>query len=147
MGTFITYVRTSFLAQVTIPIGFLYGQFYKAEVIKAYRLKNSQARVKNITDSPDLLAVMTHNIAYDEMTLPDERVRLVIAAYYLVLGYTGCRPAEIVDGEKKQPKHARWYDLFESRDLLQLDPAPDLGFEDDLPRQSPLRPMPCATTI
>ena len=84
--------------------------------------------------------MMVHNIAYDETKLPDERVRLVIAACYLVLGYTGCRPAEIVDGEKKLPKDPRYKKLFQSRDLLQLDPGPDPEFEDDLPRQSPLRP-------
>ncbi|KAF8514103.1 hypothetical protein BU17DRAFT_94798 [Hysterangium stoloniferum] len=89
--------------------------FYKEEVIRAYRFKNSQTCVKTVTDSSDLLAMMIHNIAYDKLILPDERVRLVVAASYLILGYTGCRPAEIVD-------------------------ASDPEFEDDLPRQSPRRP-------
>jgi hypothetical protein len=115
-------------------------QFYNAEVIQAFQLKNSQARKKTVTDSSDLLAMLIHIIAYDKRVLPDERVRLVIAACYLALGYTGCRPAEIVDGEKKVPSDPRYKELFESRNLLQLDVDSDDEFEDDLPRQSPRRP-------
>ncbi|KAI0033819.1 hypothetical protein K488DRAFT_46827, partial [Vararia minispora EC-137] len=115
-------------------------QFYKAEVIKAYRLKNSQARTKNVTDSSDLLAMLIHAISYDKRILGDERLQLSILSCYLVLGYTGCRPAEIVDGEKKVPTDPRWKELFESRNLLQMEAASDPEFEDDLPRQSPRPP-------
>ena len=75
--------------------------------------------------------MMIHNIAYDKRILPDERVRLVVAACYLVLGYTSCRPAEIVDDEKKQPNNPRYNKLFESRNLLQLNATSDPGFKDD----------------
>lgn len=115
------------------------------EVFEAYRLKNSQARVRNITDSSDLLALLEHNIAYDTRIISDERLRLVVAAGYLVLGYTGCRPAEIVDGEKKKPTTPRWKELFEDRNLLQFDQVDtfsdmDDDFEDEFLRRSSLRP-------
>lgn len=115
-------------------------QYYKAEVIKAYRLKNSQARKKNVTDASDLLAMLIHVISFNKRTLPNERVRLCISACYLILGYTGCRPAEIVDGEKKVPTETRWKDLFDSRKLLQMEPISDAEFEGDLPRQLARRP-------
>lgn len=84
--------------------------------------------------------MLIHNIAHDKHILPNERVRLVVAACYLVLGYTGCRPAEIVDGEKKQPLDPRWNELFDSHNLLQPNVASDPELDDDLPRQTPRRP-------
>ncbi len=86
--------------------------------------------------------MLIHAISFDKRILPDERVRLCILACYLILAYTGCRPAEIVDGEKKVPTEPRWRELFESRNLLQMEAASasDPEFEDDLPRQSHRRP-------
>jgi len=87
--------------------------------------------------------MLIHAISFDKRVLPDERVRLCILACYLILGYTGCRPAEIADGEKKVSTDPRWKELFESRNLLQMEEAAlpcDLEFDDDLPRQSLRRP-------
>lgn len=50
---------------------------------------------------------------------PNERQRLDVAACYLILAYTGCRPAEIVDGEKPIPtKDLCWNELFGSQAAL-----------------------------
>jgi hypothetical protein len=78
-------------------------QFHKGEVVEKYDLRDSKERIKTVTDSGDLLALLSFNFAYDQRILPTERQRLDIAACYLILGYTGCRPAEIVDITKKKP--------------------------------------------
>jgi hypothetical protein len=43
-----------------------------------------------------------------------ERHRIQLSGSYLILGYTGARPAEIVDNEKKMPKDSCWEDLYGS---------------------------------
>ncbi len=48
----------------------------------------------------DLLILQTFDIAYDEDILPAERHRIQLLGCYLLLAFTGCRPAEIVDNEK-----------------------------------------------
>jgi hypothetical protein len=69
----------------------------------SFKLSPPAARIKTVTDSGDLLALLLFNVAYDLCIFPSERRRLDLAACYLILAYTGCRPAEIVDGEKAIP--------------------------------------------
>ncbi|KAB5511398.1 hypothetical protein GE09DRAFT_690652 [Coniochaeta sp. 2T2.1] len=43
---------------------------------------------------------------------PGERHRANLSGCYLFLACTGCRPAEIVDHEKKKPKDGSWEELY-----------------------------------
>ena len=61
----------------------------------------------------DLLALLTFNIAYDEGIFSTERHRINLPGIYLFLSYTGARPAEIVDNEKKKPKDGSYEDLWD----------------------------------
>jgi len=82
-------------------------------------------RVKNVTDSGDLLALLSFNFTCDHRIFPSERQRLDVAACYLILAYTGCRPAEVVDGEKNIPSDGYWDELFGSQATLPLKAPPE----------------------
>ena len=72
-------------------------------LINAFELQAPNVRGKTVTDSSDLLVLLSFNIAYDSRVFPSERQRLNLAGCYLVLAYTGCRPAEVVNGDKNMP--------------------------------------------
>ncbi|OIW30054.1 hypothetical protein CONLIGDRAFT_356067 [Coniochaeta ligniaria NRRL 30616] len=67
---------------------------------------------KQVGDWNDLLVLLTYNIAYDMSIVPGERHRANLSGCYLFLACTGCRPAEIVDNEKKIPKDRSWEELY-----------------------------------
>ncbi|KAH9967053.1 hypothetical protein BGW80DRAFT_723791 [Lactifluus volemus] len=59
---------------------------------------------------------------------PNHRIfpkRLDVAGCYLILAYTGCRPAEVVDGENKLPSNGCWNELFSSQATLPLTAPPE----------------------
>ncbi|KAJ6627794.1 hypothetical protein B0H10DRAFT_2209916 [Mycena sp. CBHHK59/15] len=70
--------------------------FHKTTVVPRFRLSPPAARIKTVTDSGDLLALLLFNVAYDGRLFPSERRRLDLAACYLILAYTGYRLAEIL---------------------------------------------------
>lgn len=71
-----------------------------------------------MVDSNYVLALLTFNIAYDDAIFPLERHRINLAGIYLGLAYTGARPAEFVDGEKKKPKDGTYEELFGIKGLI-----------------------------
>ncbi|KAI2606772.1 hypothetical protein GGR54DRAFT_644004 [Hypoxylon sp. NC1633] len=85
-------------------------------LVPAFGLHAPGLRIKTVTDSGDLLALLLFNVAYDRRIFPSERQRLDVAACYPVLAYTGCRPAEVVDGEKSIPTSGSYQKLFISDD-------------------------------
>ncbi|KAH8119865.1 hypothetical protein DFH11DRAFT_1721770 [Phellopilus nigrolimitatus] len=87
-------------------------KFFKTYLIPKFHLEAPSLRLKTVTESGDLLALLTFNFAYDHRVFPSERQRLDVAGCYLILAYTGCRPAEVVDGEKSIPMDGCWDELF-----------------------------------
>ena len=66
-----------------------------------------------MADWNDLLVLLTFNIAYDTSVFPTERHRVVnLPGCWIFLACTGCRPAEIVDNEKKNPKDGSWEEIY-----------------------------------
>jgi hypothetical protein len=66
-------------------------------------------RAPNIDGKPvvgvdELRVILTFNIAFDTGVLPAERHRVQLAGCYLLMSYTGARPAELVDNQRKKPK-------------------------------------------
>jgi hypothetical protein len=66
-------------------------------------------RAPNIDGKPvvgvdELRVILTFNIAYDTSVFPAERHRIHMAGCYLLISYTGARPAELVANERKKPK-------------------------------------------
>ncbi len=103
-----------------------FSQFFKTYLIPRFRLRQPMLRTKGVTNSGDLLALLSFNYAYDRCIFPGKRQRLDLAGCYLILAYTGCRPAEIVDGEKPLPtNNVCWDELFGSHATLQLRAPPE----------------------
>ena len=63
---------------------------------------DNQPGSKPVASSDDLLKVLIHHWAVDESVFPTEDDRLDLATIILFQAYTGCRPAELVDGTKSQ---------------------------------------------
>lgn len=81
-------------------------------LVAKYRLRAPNIIDKQVGDWNDLLVLLTFNIAYDTSIVPGERHRANLSGCYLFLACTGCRPAEIVDNEKKKPKDGSWEELY-----------------------------------
>jgi len=73
-----------------------------------FRLEVPILLIKTVNDSGDLLALQSFNFACDHRIFPDERQQLDVAGCYPLLAYTGCRPADVVDGEKNLPLDGCW---------------------------------------
>ncbi|KAI8658992.1 hypothetical protein NCS55_01178000 [Fusarium keratoplasticum] len=90
------------------------------EVYKYYRkilVPRFGHRAPNIDGKPvlnvdNLNVILTFNIAYDTSIFPGERHRISLAGCYQLLCYTGARPAELVDGERRKPKDGSIQELF-----------------------------------
>ena len=69
------------------------------------------AKPKPVLGPNDVLLLLTHHLARDTCTFPTEDQRVVFAAILLFFIYTGCLPAELVDGSKnKNGRQASWDD-------------------------------------
>jgi hypothetical protein len=58
-------------------------------------------KAKPVLGPDDVLLLFTHHWARDTCTFPTEDQRQALAAIILLSIYTGCRPAELVDGTKR----------------------------------------------
>ena len=65
------------------------------------------------------------NIAYDTTVFPGERHRVQLAGCYQFLCYTGARPAELVDAERKKPKDGSIEELFGRKVVVQSSSSDD----------------------
>jgi hypothetical protein len=66
----------------------------------------------------DLLLLLSHHWARDTSTFPTERHRVQFALILLILAYTGCRPAELVEARKKRSPDS---DLDDDDDYTMLN--------------------------
>jgi len=94
----------------------LIPRLYKSRVAPRSELDPPTLRIKTVTT--------TWPVAYHYRIFPSERQRLDVAACYLVLAYTGYRPAEVVDGEKSVPTDGNYERLSGSDDSLPLQDKP-----------------------
>jgi hypothetical protein len=66
---------------------------------------------KPVLGPNDILLLLTHHWARDTCAFPTEDQRVSFAAILLFSIYTGCRPAELVDGSKsRNGRQASWDD-------------------------------------
>lgn len=114
------------------------------EVYKYYRCILAPKfghRAPNIDGKPvlnvdNLRVILTFNIAYDTSIFPGERHRMNLASCYQLLCFTGVRPAELVDGQRKKPKDGSVEELFGCK-VVESPPSND-GADDDEDQASPL---------
>ncbi|RYP47628.1 hypothetical protein DL768_006344 [Monosporascus sp. mg162] len=67
---------------------------------------------KPVIGAADLKVIATFNIVYDTCLFPSERQRIQLWSCYLLLSYTGARPVELVNGERRDPKDGSRKELF-----------------------------------
>jgi hypothetical protein len=68
-----------------------------------------------------LRAILTFNIAYDTGIVPLELQRVNLSVCYMVLCYTGARPAELVNNERKRPKDGSVEELFGAKVIMSTE--------------------------
>jgi hypothetical protein len=91
---------------------------------------DDQPGSKPVASSDDLLKVLIHHWAVDESVFPTEDDRLDLATIILFQAYTGCRPAELVDGTKTQGRGDPLRESTDSGFITAGDrPRPDSGPE------------------
>ncbi len=85
---------------------------------------------KPVLGTNDLLILLVFNIAYDEIIFSSERHRNQLAGCYLLLAFTGARPGEIVDNEKRKPKDGSFEELYGPNAVLESISGYEPGNED-----------------
>lgn len=90
-------------------------QWHDTVLITRWNLRPPNADGKPVLGTDDLLVLQTFNIAYDDGVFPSERHRIQLSGCYLLLAFTGARPGEIVDNEKKKPKDGSWEDIYDRK--------------------------------
>lgn len=103
----VRYYTPSVMTGTDCPI-----QWQDAVLVHRFGLVAPNGGGKDVADSGDLLALQTFNIAYDTGVFSGERHRIQLAGCYLGLAFTGARPAEFVDGERKSGKDGCLEELF-----------------------------------
>ena len=100
--------------------------------MRKWTLREPNIDGKPVLGTDDLFILQNFNIAYDEGIFPTERHRIQLLGCYLLLAFTGCRPAEIVDNEKKKPQDGSWQELYGTNIVSQEGRGGDIP-DDDMP--------------
>jgi hypothetical protein len=97
-----------------------------------------------VLGADDLILLLTHHWARDTSIFPTEDQRLALATIMLLLIYTGCRPAELVDAAKGNATSRQqayeddsWDSGYESSDKVKDD---DPVYENPEPWANPNNP-------
>lgn len=87
-------------------------KWHDTVLVTRWGLRPPNVDGKPVLGTDDLLVLQTFNLAYDDTIFPSERHRIQLLGCYLLLAFTGARPGEIVDNEKKKPKDGSWQDIY-----------------------------------
>ncbi|RSL81437.1 hypothetical protein CEP52_017198 [Fusarium oligoseptatum] len=87
-------------------------QYYRSILVRRFGHRAPNIDGKPVLNVDNLRVILTFNIAYDTSIFPGERHRISLAGCYQLLCYTGARPAELVDGERRKPKDGSIQELF-----------------------------------
>ena len=88
------------------------SQYYRRVCIPRFGHRAPNIDGKPVLNVDNLRVILIFNIAYDTTIFPGERHRINLAGCYQILCYTGARPAELVDGERKRPKDGSVEEIF-----------------------------------
>ncbi|KAM4059771.1 FluG domain-containing protein [Hirsutella rhossiliensis] len=88
-------------------------KWHDTVLVSKWKLRPPNIDGKPVLGTDDLLVLQTFNIAYDEGVFPSERHRIYLSGCYLLLAFTGARPGEIVDNEKRRPNDGTYEDLYQ----------------------------------
>ena len=102
-------------------------------MVSRFGLRPSNIDGKPVVGVEGLLALLIFNIAYDTSVFPNETHRVQqLPGCYLFLAYTGVRPAEIVDNEKRKPKDGSWEELYGPKAIWDRGDGEDDDGNDDM---------------
>ena len=87
-------------------------EWHDTVLIPKYKLQPPNALGKAVANADTLLVLLTFNIRYDTSVFPWEGHRVQLPGCYLSLAFTGGRPAEFVDGEKRSDDNECLKELF-----------------------------------
>ncbi|KAH7309929.1 FluG domain-containing protein [Stachybotrys elegans] len=87
-------------------------KYYRCVLLPRFGHRPPNTDGKPVLNVDNLLVILTFNLAYDTIVFPGERHRIQLNCCYQLLCYTGARPAELVDGERKKPKDGSTEHLF-----------------------------------
>lgn len=82
-------------------------KWHDAILVPKYNLRPPNILGKDVANADTLLVLLTFNIRYDTGIFSWERHRVQLPGCYLGLAFTGARPAEFVDREKKGDEYLK----------------------------------------
>ncbi|XP_044716549.1 FluG domain-containing protein [Hirsutella rhossiliensis] len=101
-------------------------KYHHNVLVPRFGLRAPNVDGKPVLNVDSLRVILTFNIAYDASTFALERHRIQLAGCYQILCYTGARPAELVDGQRKNPKDGSIEELFGSKVVQSTDGEKEL---------------------
>jgi hypothetical protein len=115
------------------PASLYLTDFYKYHdnvLAPRFKLRKPNTDDKPVLNVDSLWVILTFNIAYDKGIFPLELQRVNLSGCYMVLCYTGARPAELVNNERRRPKDGSVEELFGAKAVMSAE-AEDEGMSDD----------------
>jgi len=107
-------------------------KFHQSYLIPKFKLKAPNMAGKQVGDSGHLLALQNFNFGYNTGIFPQEDYRMQLSGIYDILALTGCRPAELVDNERKRPQYGTWEELFAESRFGTSSPVSEDGSDESL---------------
>ncbi|KAM0742721.1 hypothetical protein ACQRIT_002898 [Beauveria bassiana] len=95
--------------------------YHRNVLIPRFNLRAPNIDGKPVLNVDSLRVILTFNIAYDTSVFSLGRHRIQLAGCYQLLCYTGVRPAELVDGERKGPKDGSLEILFGQKVIQEVE--------------------------
>ncbi|PQK15629.1 hypothetical protein BB8028_0005g11410 [Beauveria bassiana] len=96
-------------------------KYHRTVLIPRFHLRAPNIDGKPVLNVDSLRVILTFNIAYDTSVFSLGRHRIQLAGCYQLLCYTGARPAELVDNERKGPKDGSREILFGQKVIQEAD--------------------------
>ncbi|KAH8719857.1 hypothetical protein HC256_000269 [Beauveria bassiana] len=96
-------------------------KYHRNVLIPRFNLRPPNIDGKPVLSVDSLRVILTFNIAYDTSVFSLGRHRIQLAGCYQLLCYTGARPAELVDGERKGPKDGSREILFGQKVIQEVE--------------------------
>lgn len=91
------------------------GQYNRHVLVPQFGLRAPNIDAKPVVSAAGLEVLLVFNMAYDESIFPSERHRIQLPCCYKIMCYTGARPGELVDNERRKPKDGSTQKLFGSK--------------------------------
>lgn len=100
-------------------------KYHDRVLIPRFDLRAPNVDGKPVLNVDSLRVILVFNIAYDTSVRPLELQRLNDSGCYMIICYTGVRPAELVHNERKPPKDGSLDELFGSKAVMGADDDAD----------------------